>query len=362
MKKVAVLLLLFLFVFAVRVSAQTQMEALMERYDYDIEVAGSDFADNTRRIAAGESVGNFQSIFARLTGLVRSEGSGVLALLLKVVAVSVLFALLSNLQHSTDAKGVQDAVFFVCYIVISALVLEAFRDAVRTFESAIGSAVVFMNGSVPILIGLLVTGGKSVTAAGIQPVILSGCVLLSNAVRFFIVPILYCIAALSMVSGISRTVSVGGLAAFLKKTARWGLCLLLTAFSGLLIVQGFGTGALDALTAKTTRYVVSNGVPVVGGILSDTLDTVVSSARVIKNATGAAGIIALFGICLAPIVKIGLTSLAFHLAAAVIEPVTDRRIFTAVGAVAEVMSLMVGVICAVFVMLVICIAMVMGIG
>ncbi len=362
MRRIAGLLLLFLLLFAARASAQTQMEAIMERYDYDIEIAGDAFADNTRRIAAGESVGSFQSIFTKLTSLVCSESRDVLVLLLKVVAVSILFALLTNMQHSPEAKGVRDAVFFACYIVICTLVVAAFSEAVRTLESAVGSAVVFMNGSVPILIGLLVTSGKTATAAGIQPVILSGCVLLSNAVRFLIVPLLHCTFALSMVSGISRTVSVTALAAFLKKTARWGLCLLLTAFSGLLIVQGFGTGALDALSAKTTRYVVSNGVPVVGGILSDTIDTVVSSARVIKNATGVAGIVALFGICLAPVVKIGLTSLAFHLAAAVIEPVADKRIFTSVNAVAEVLSLMVGVLCAVFVMLVICIAMVMGIG
>ena len=330
----------------------------MNSYDYAIEEGGT-FADDTRRIAAGEQVADFQSIFAKLMALVRGDFDGALALLLKIVAVSILFAVLTNMQQELGAQSIRNTVFFVCYGVLCTLSVEAFSEAIVTFEAAVGSAIVFINGSVPILAGLLLSGGKPLVAAGVQPVIFAGCVLLSNAVRFVVVPLLYCSFMLDAVSGISRTVSVGALAVLLKKLTRWVLCLLLTVFTGLLVVRGFGAGALDALSAKTSRYIVANSVPVVGGILTDTLDTVVTSARVVLQATGVAGMLALFGICLAPIVKIGVYSLMFHLAAAVVEPVADKRIFSVVQAAAGALATMVGVLCAVFVMLIICITMLM---
>lgn len=358
MKKLAWLLLIFLLM-GHGVAANDATEALMAGYDYNTAAEGDRFADNTRRIAAGEQVISFQSVFSDLMALVRGEGEGALSLLLKIVAVSILFAVLTNMQQELGAKSIRDTVFFVCYGVVCSLALEAFSAVVVTFEAAVGSAVVFMNGSVPILAGLLLSGGKPLVAAGIHPVILSGCVLLSNAVRFCIVPLLYCVVALETVSAVSTVVSVRALAALLKKLMRWGLCLMLTIFTGILVVQGFGAGALDALSAKTSRYLVANAVPVVGGILTDTLDTVVTSARVILQATGLSGMLVLFAICLAPVVKIGVYSLMFHLASAVIEPVADKRIFSVTHAIAEAFSMMLGVLCAVFVMLVICIAMLM---
>lgn len=358
MKRLIWLVCIFLMFSQVQVASADMLEAVMDGYDYEI-IEGDTFADNTRRIAAGEQVADFKSIFGKLLALVRGDFDGALALLLKIVAVSILFAVLTNMQQELGAQSIRNTVFFVCYGVLCTLTTEVFSEAIVTFEAAVGSAVVFINGSVPILAGLLLSGGKPLAAAGVQPVIFTGCVLLSNAVRFLVVPLLYCSFVLDMVSGVSRTISVGALAALLKKLTRWALGLLLTVFTGLLVVRGFGAGALDALSAKTSRYLVANGVPVVGGILTDTLDTVVTSAKVVLQATGLAGMVSLFGICLAPVVKIGVYSFMFHLAAAVIEPVADKRIFSAVQAAAGALAMMVGILCAVFVLLIICIAMLM---
>ncbi len=362
MKKLFAVCLLLLYLFPVCACAQTQAEKLMEAYDYDLKVDGGSFEDYTKRVAAGESVFEFSDILRMLTTSIRKDGKDILSLLLKITAVSVLFAVLTNMQHGFGENAVRETVFFVCYLVIGGMAAETFSEAMHSFESTVGSAVTVMNGCVPILTGLLLAGGNPVTASGVNPVVLTGCALLGNLLRMFVVPVLYSLAAFAMVSGISRSVRLDGFCAFLKKLVRWGLCFLMTAFSGLLAVQGFGGSAMDAMSAKTARYIVSNGVPVVGGILSDTLDTVARSTVLIKNATGVAGIVVLFTICILPVAKIAVTALAFHLTAAVIQPVADRRIYATVSALAEVLSLMVGVLCALFVMFVICISMLLCMG
>jgi len=98
MKKLFAVCLLLLYLFPVCACAQTQAEKLMEAYDYDLKVDGGSFEDYTKRVAAGESVFGFSDILRMLTTSIRKDGKDILSLLLKITAVSVLFAVLTNMR------------------------------------------------------------------------------------------------------------------------------------------------------------------------------------------------------------------------------------------------------------------------
>ena len=91
-------------------------------------------------------------------------------------------------------------------------------------------------------------------------------------------------------------------------------------------IYGFASPALDAVGARTLKFAVGSLVPVVGGFLSDTLDTVAASGAVVKNAVGASGIIMICIICVTPIIKLAVMQIMFKLISAITEPITDKRI------------------------------------
>jgi len=124
------------------------------------------------------------------------------------------------------------------------------------------------------------------------------------------------------ISGLCRTVG---------SVNKWIMTAVVTVFTGISALYGFNAPALDTLTAKTMKFAAGTLVPVVGGFLAETLETVVSGSRLMKNAVGTAGVIALCAMCLVPIVKVGIIHLMLRLASALSEPVADKRISAMLG-------------------------------
>ncbi|MFR3922674.1 MAG: stage III sporulation protein AE [Dysosmobacter welbionis] len=71
-------------------------------------------------------------------------------------------------------------------------------------------------------------------------------------------------------------------------------------FCGLSDRQRVIAGSTDAVTVKAAKFTMSSLVPVVGGILSDAAETVLAGARILKNAVGVFGMLAVLCMCVAP--------------------------------------------------------------
>ena len=82
-----------------------------------------------------------------------------------------------------------------------------------------------------------------------------------------------------------------------KSISKWLMAAIITIFTGISAIYGFSSPALDAVSGKAVKFAVGSLVPVVGTFLSDTLETVVSGTRLMKNAVGTSGIIVMCVIC-----------------------------------------------------------------
>ena len=105
------------------------------------------------------------------------------------------------------------------------------------------------------------------------------------------------------------------------------MAAIITIFTGISAIYGFSSPALDAVSGKAVKFAVGSLVPVVGTFLSDTLETVVSGTRLMKNAVGTSGIIVMCVICVLPILKIGVIQLMLKLTSSIAEPLTDKPVF-----------------------------------
>ena len=328
----------------------------------DYYTNGASFSDTVLALATGQEVLDARSILRLIVQGLFGEGFDCMALLLSVIAISVLFSLLNNMKSSFHQETVSEIAFFVCYLILAALIVQAFGSAARLVTSTVKSTSVFINALAPVLMTMLVTSGGIVSAAAVNPIILLAAQLAATVVERLLMPLLYSSAALYLVSEINETIRVVKFADFLKKTVKWALCLILTVFAGILAIQGFCSVPMDGAAAKAAKYVVGTAVPVVGSILSDTVETVAGCSLVVKNATGAAGMIAVLIIATAPVLRLLAVCAVFHISAAVIEPIADKRIANVMSNVASVTSLMAAIVITVALLFLICIGMVMCIG
>ena len=77
---------------------------------------------------------------------------------------------------------------------------------------------------------------------------------------------------------------------------------------------------------RTQRANQSNFIPIVGKILGDSLDTVMSCSNILKNAVGIVGVVVIISICISPIIKLATLMGAYYLGSAICQPIADEKI------------------------------------
>lgn len=123
-------------------------------------------------------------------------------------------------------------------------------------------------------------------------------------------------------------------AELIETAVSWTLKTLLTCIIGLNVMQSLISPAVD--TVK--RSVVTRGaeaIPGIGDVLGGMTEVVFGTAVLVKNGIGMTGAVICFALCLFPLVQIGCIVLMYKLAAALIQPVSDKRIVGCVESVGE---------------------------
>lgn len=109
---------------------------------------------------------------------------------------------------------------------------------------------------------------------------------------------------------------------------RWFITILLTivllAFIAYLNLSGVISGSADAATVKAAKFTISNLVPVVGSVIADTAETLLTGAMVLRNAVGVFGMLAVLGICIVPFLNMGVHYLLYRFTGALTATVSGN--------------------------------------
>ena len=179
--------------------------------------------------------------------------------------------------------------------------------------------------------------------------------LMMTAAQKLILPIVCAVLAMSVCAAIGEN-------PFLRTGIRLGRklsALLLTAltlgFTAFLSITGLVSGSADALTVRAAKAVISTAVPVVGRMLSDAADSVLSAAALVRNSAGAFGLVAVCAICAGPFASLAVQRLLLSVTATAAEMTSCGRIARLLNDIAGVMNILLGLIAAFGFMLFFCI-------
>lgn len=305
----------------------------------DIEIAGEDFYNDTAQdIVKGELVLSPTHIINTIKDAIFGEILSVKSTLKSVLLVAITAGLLKILSEAFETGETGEAAFFACFALMSIACISVFSDAVGYGTEIVKKTCDFIIKFEPVLIGLLVSGGAITQAAAFQPILAASVYILSLLVEKCILPLAYFSAVLGVVNNFGGRVEIGTLNKLLTQTSKWLLTGVLTLFSAILSLYGFGTSALNAVASKGIKFAVGSLVPVVGGLLSDTVETVISGTNLLKNAVGTAGMITVLVMMAVPVIKIWIIMMLLKVTAALCEPFSDKRITGVLLSVAEAVS------------------------
>ena len=166
-----------------------------------------------------------------------------------------------------------------------------------------------------------------------------------------------------IVGGLTQRMGLAQLHKFIKSAVKWLTGAVSTIYFGIVALQGLSMGGSDSLALRAAKYTLDKSVPIVGGIASGTLETVLGSAVLIKNAVGAAVMLTVVGVAISPLLQIACAGLACKAMAALCAPLGgDGRIPKLLGDLSDVYNNLFAAVTAVALMFIISAGLVMAVG
>lgn len=255
-----------------------------------------------------------------------------------LLITGILSGILKVVSDAFKSEEANLAGFYACFAVMAITALDIFAEVVGYGTQVITNLSDFITKLEPVFIGLLVSSGAITQAAAFHPVITSCVYVMSLVIDNCILPLTCFSATLAIVNNLSGRLELGTLNKLLQSVARWILVGILTIFSAILTFYGIASGSFNTVATKGIKFAVGSLVPVVGGLLSDTVETVLSGAGLLKNAVGTAGMITVITIAALPLIKIWSLMMLLKLCAGICEPFSDKRIINMLLCMADAVT------------------------
>ena len=303
-----------------------------------------------------------QTLFKKVLSLLGGELVDGLTVLGSILAIVVIHSILKSVSESLENDTISKLIYYVQYILIVTIVMMNFSDIVQVVKDTCNNLIGFMNILIPLLISLMIYTGSITTSGVLEPIILFLINFIGNIIQTVIIPIVLIFTSLIVISKISNNVQIDKLSSFLKSGVVWFFFFFLTVFVAVISLEGTLSSSVDGITAKTTKAVVSSAIPVVGKILGDAVDTVLGCGIILKNAVGVIGIMIAIGICIIPILKLGVFTIAYKFMSAICEPIADKNITSLLEQIGDVYKIFLAILCSVSVMLIVGTALVVKIS
>ncbi|MCH5323639.1 MAG: stage III sporulation protein AE [Eubacterium sp.] len=204
----------------------------------------------------------------------------------------ILLCGIANVLSESAGENMKNIFSLVSVLVGAAMLLTPISAAIAAVGDVVRGGSVFLEGFIPAFAGMMAMSGQVTTAAVINTVVMAGAQIYSLLAANLIVPAASCIMGITIAGSVNPELKLNTIAETAKKIIIWGLGLIMTVFVALLGLQSFITLPADGIAIKTARFTVANGVPFIGGTISEALSVMQGGINIIRNNFGSFGIIA----------------------------------------------------------------------
>ena len=287
----AILVLLLFLPFAHAAVSEEQVQS----------VGGSSLTDampnSARQYLDGVSPENADtlsdSVSRVLENMTSDSQSAIRTALGGLLRVAVIVLLASAARGFSAAAGgeANDWIDMAAALGCAAVLLRDFTGVLSLCRDTLDQISVFSGTLQPVLATVLATGGNTATATVLQAATMVVFDLVIRLVNALLVPAACAYLAITAVDAAAGNGMLRGIADGIKSLTSGVLKLILTLFTAYLAIAGGVSGNVDRMTLKTAKLAVSGAVPVVGGVISDATETMLSGAALLRGSIGIFGML-----------------------------------------------------------------------
>lgn len=288
--------------------------------------------------------GNFGEIGSKLTATVidslinsvKQNQAG----LQKVLLLAVLLAVYSVLASAFSNHTIPEAGFYITYLLLVVLLVKSFEAAWQTAFTLITHLFDFSAALLPAFFLSVAYSGNQTAAVGYYQIAL---ILLTVTEWLFFkvfMPAIRIYLILSLLNELAEEGYFSSLLHMLGRGIRNAQKYVMAGVMGLQLIQGLILPQVDAVKNQALLKAVS-AIPGIGGVSQTISSTILGSGVLIRNGIGVTAMICLAALCLVPFLQMSVMSILYHLSAALIAPIADKRVTTCINKTAEGVGLLI---------------------
>ena len=293
--------------------------------------------------------GDWKQALSRLLEAARygllTENSRSVRFLAQAAALGVLGAVLSQAAAVFPSSRVAETGFFITYLLVFICLTAGFFTSMDTASNVADSIFDFMRVLLPSFFLAVAFAGGSISAAAMYSSVLAGVGAADFLCGTVLLPMVKVYVLLVLAGNLSREPFITRLTGGVESGIRWALKTVTGIFLGLQMIQTMILPFADSVKRAGIQKAVSV-IPGVGAGAEAILQVAVGSGVLVKNTIGGGAVAAMVILAAAPVVKLMIFMILYRAAAALMEPVCDKRLTACAEGMGKAHQLLLGIVTA----------------
>ena len=255
----------------------------------------------------------------------------VLASIIFLVLIAAVFSSFSEVFQNCQ---ISQTAFFLVYLSVITVGIRNFQVATGEVQQGLENLILFMRVLCPVYFVCMAVAVGSISAIAFYNLALFLIFLVELVILKWIVPLIQIALLMEILNNLTEEEFLSKAAELLRLIIGWSLKSLLALVTGIGFIERIISPAADQV--KRSAWTKGVGmIPGIGDIVSGTSEVVLGSAVLLKNGVGIAGALLVTGVVMIPVINMGILTILYKGTAALIQPVSDKRIVEAISFTGE---------------------------
>lgn len=251
----------------------------------------------------------------------------------KLILLLLAFVLLRGLSDLFDRMHLTDFCFLAIYVLFLYQLLSMAYEMQQVAEHCIDKITQFILFVQPLMCFVMVfASGMTVTNLTYELLVLV-LYLVSNVLNYFL-PLILIYLLIEFANFAWTKEQFSQLAKLFRKGVILAQKVVISMVFGVNMIQSMIAPSVD-LVKKNSVVKTVGALPGVGGAINSVSELMLGTGLMIKNCVGVCVIIGLLVLFAGPLMEIGLMALFYQVLAAVVQPLTDKRVCGVVAALSR---------------------------
>ena len=313
------------------------------------------FSELVMKITEGENI--WETLWDYFVAQISYEFQSARGNMVQLLLIVLVAAVFHNFAEIYQNKQVSELGFYVLYMLFISICLGTFRVLLDSVSAGVSNLLNFFKALGPIyFMGVAITTGN-VTSIAFYNIMLFVIYLTEVLVTNILLPLVQTFFILRILNEMSKEEYLSKFGDLIQMIVKWILRILMAAVVGMNVVQGMLSPAIDAVK-RSALLRGGEAIPFIGDAVGGAAELMLGTVVLIRNGIGIAGAVICIAICLVPIAQMAGVVILYKLVAAMVEPISEKRMVNCIGNMADGASLLLQIIITICVLFLIVIAIV----